>query len=69
VKEILAAEGFDSSRLIEKGLVGKSVLPSPSGEIPSVERTDTVLRVGKILAAESQKWSNSKWRKSYHRNI
>ena len=55
MKEILAAEGFDSSRLIEKGLVGKSVLPSPSGEIPSVERTDTVLRVGKILAAESQK--------------
>ena len=36
-------EDFDSCRLIEKGPVGKSGLPSPSGRNP-----DTILRVGKI---------------------
>jgi len=33
--KILAAKGFYSHRLIEKGLVGNSVLPSPNRKNPS----------------------------------
>jgi len=46
--------GFDSHRLIKKGPVGKSVLPSLSGENPISERTDSEWE-------KSQQRSSSEW--------
>jgi len=54
------------------------VLPSPSGKIPSVERTDIVLRVGEMSAVEGLTLSgknpnsentNSEWGNSINRTF
>ena len=59
------AEGFDSRRLIEKGLVGKSALPSPSGK-------DHISRAYKHspLSGESpiSRKTNFEWEKSLQRS-
>ena len=49
---IPSAEGFDSRKMVEKEPVGVSALTRQSGGILSVEYTDTVLGVKKILSAE-----------------